>query len=325
VKTTNEAIESIRNDNVAGAQSITHRAAAIVEQYLHSVSSTSVDIKQHLLDLGQDVINAQPVMAPLFNLFDSLLRKFDVCRDRPERREILRDHVQAFSRAMNDHTQVIAEHVSRMIPHGGTVFTHSDSSALRAALQHCHSEGKLFSVYCTESRPACEGIRLAQALVEHGISTCLVTDTLIFALLRESRNRSVLLVGADSINTHGVINKAGTAGLAIATKSWGIPLYVLAGSEKFLPAGFFPTVDQDKPPDEILSQPPTGLRIINRYFDVTPLDSITGVVSEEGLLSGADLHAKLERLRAHPDLIATLNKDSQPGGEPPTQPQQRKP
>jgi len=305
VKTT-DGIETIRDDKLSGAQSITNRAASMVEKHLRSVMPTFVDVKRELLDLGPALINAQPAMAPLFNLFNTLLHKLDACRDRPEIPSILREQVRELSRAMDDHNRAIAEQVNSTIPDGAAVFTHSDSSTLRAALQHSHRTGKQFSVFCTESRPACEGRRLAQALVETGISTCLVTDSLIFSLLREDQASSILLVGADSIGVKGVINKAGTAGLGVATRSWGVPFYVLAGSEKFLPAGFFPRADQEKPPEEILSQPPAGLRIINRYFDITPLDCITAVISEEGRLSSGDLSAKLEQLQAHPDLLAAL-------------------
>jgi len=303
---TPEGVETIRDDNISGAQSLTNRAASIVEERLRSVAPTFVDVKRELLELGPPLINAQPAMAPLFNLFNTLLHKLDVCRGCREIPAILRDQVREFSRVMDDHNRAIAEQVNSRIADGASVFTHSDSSTLRTAIQHSHRTGKRFTVFCTESRPACEGRRLALALVENGISTCLATDSVIFSLLRENQATSILLVGADSIGARGVINKAGTAGLGVATRSWGVPFYVLAGSEKFLPAGFLPRADQEKPPEEILSQPPAGLRIINRYFDSTPLDCITAVVCEEGLLSSGDLSAKLEQLKAHPDLLAAL-------------------
>ena len=104
--------------------------------------------------------------------------------------------------------------------------------------------GAALRVHCTESRPLCEGTVLAQDLARAGIATTLSTDSLAFSLLRQARD-PVLAAGADAITAEGVINKAGTLGLATAARSWGIPFYVLAGSEKFLSG-------------RILRRPPTG-------------------------------------------------------------------
>jgi translation initiation factor 2B subunit (eIF-2B alpha/beta/delta family) len=246
-------------------------------------------------------------MAPLFNLFNSLLLELDGCTGRRDSQAILSERAQAFAGAMYDRNRAIARHVCSIIAEGATVFTHSDSSTLRAALQHSHEAGRKFNVVCTESRPACEGSRLAQALSTAGVSTWLVTDSLIFSLLRERRAGSMVLVGADAVTTGGVINKAGTSGLAVAAQRWGVPFHVLAGSEKFLPSKFAPRgAIQDKPPEEILRSPPKELRIINRYFDVTPLDSITAVISESGAIPPGNLARELEHLPLHPELLAAL-------------------
>lgn len=144
-----------------------------------------------------------------------------------------------------------------------------------------------------------------------GVDTCLVTDSLAFSLLREQRERSVVLVGADAVTRAGIINKAGTCGLAVAAQSWGVPFYALAGSEKLLPAAFVPSgAIRDNPPEEILSAPPAGLRIINRYFDLTSLDSVTAVISERGFLAAAQLSRELERLPVHPELLAAVGAKS---------------
>jgi methylthioribose-1-phosphate isomerase len=163
-------------------------------------------------------------------------------------------------------------------------------------------------VLCTESRPACEGAALALDLTRHGIPTSLTTEAMAFYLMLapptlKDRVRLVL-VGADSISRHGVTNKAGTLGLALAARSCSLPLYVLAGSEKFIP-DVYPVKKAilHKPGGEILSPIPQGLTIINRYFDITPLQYVTATVSEKGPLSYRGLRASLRGLRIHPDLM----------------------
>jgi len=190
------------------------------------------------------------------------------------------------------------------------VLTHSASQAVREGLNFCWTRGRRFSVICTESRPVFEGASLARAFAAKGIPTCLVTDAQAFALLKgetEFRGKvSVVLVGADSVSRQGVTNKAGTLGLALAARSWSIPLYVLAGSEKFLPAAYpVQRAIQPKPAEEVLSSPPEGLTVMNRYFDVTPLPYITAVMTEVGLLRERKLTARLGKLTLHP-LLASL-------------------
>jgi translation initiation factor 2B subunit (eIF-2B alpha/beta/delta family) len=301
------AIEAVRKDNISGAQSITNKAGSIVRERIRLAMARPEGLKSDLLELGLALIDAQPAMASLFNLFNGLLIELDDCLRRQASPTTLSDAIEAFSNGMDDHNRAIAERLYGIIRDGASVFTHSDSSTLRRALRHSHDAGRRFSVFCTESRPACEGSRLAQALSAAEISTCLTTDSLIFALLQEQKTNCIVLVGADAVTARGIINKAGTLGLAAVTRHWKIPFYVLAGSEKFLPAGFFPReAIQNKPPEEILASSPAGLRIVNRYFDLTPLDSITAVISEEGIISPGDLVSELHQRAAHPDLLAAL-------------------
>ena len=146
---------------------------------------------------------------------------------------------------------------------------------------------------------------LACELARTRIPTCLITEAQAFALLKgeiEFRGKlSFVLVGADAVSAREVVNKAGTLGLAVAAKQWSVPFYVSAGSEKFLPA-FYPLrrAIRQKPAEEILSSPPAGLNIINRYFDITPLSYVTAVVTEQGPLSRRRVAAMLRKRTPHP-------------------------
>ena len=129
-------------------------------------------------------------------------------------------------------------------------------------------------------------------------ATTLTADSLAFSLLRQARD-PVLAVGADAVTAEGVINKAGTLGLATAARSWSIPFYVLAGSEKFLPAASAGALQQERPAAEILASPPAGLRVVNRYFDLTPLDCTTGIVTERGVLTAREATRELAGIETH--------------------------
>jgi eIF-2B alpha/beta/delta-like uncharacterized protein len=302
-------IADLARDNVSGAQDITRRAASLVCRLTEERELPLEELKGAVLGAGVTLLHAQPAMASLFNMFSVILHDLDKAPSRPAATRAVLRASRTFLVEMEDHNRKISGLLYDLLGEGRVILTHSASQSTREALTHCWRNGKRFSVICTESRPVCEGVLLAGALVNEGIPTTLITDALSFSLLKERVD--LILVGADSVSLQGVINKAGTLGLAMAAGSCSIPFYVLAGTEKFLPS----TVSteqaiQEKPPEEILPSSPEGLKIINRYFDITPLAYLTAVVTELGILTPQKLTEQLEKLAPHQKLIAELGKTS---------------
>ncbi|MFQ5848989.1 MAG: translation initiation factor eIF-2B [Candidatus Binatia bacterium] len=306
-------IAEIISDNISGAQELTSKAGSLVCRFTEEKrSSTLEELRGALLAVGVTLLRAQPALAPFFNLLDRALPELDLAPNGLAAAQAIHRATQAFIEKMEANNQTISAYIFHLIKEGDVVLTHSASRSVREALSHCWKKGKRFSVICTESRPACEGALLARHLAEQGIPTTLTTDALPPSLMTVPRHThkeiSIVLVGADSVSLHGLTNKAGTLGLAMAARDCSIPFYALAGSEKFIPSTFSPDrTIQDKPPEEILASPPEELKIINRYFDITPLPYLTAVVTEKGTLRPRDLIAYLEKLTPHPQLIAALS------------------
>jgi translation initiation factor 2B subunit (eIF-2B alpha/beta/delta family) len=305
-------IEEIIHDNLSGSQELASRAGSIVCRLTEEKKSSPLEeLRGVVLEVGGALLRGQPAMASLFNLFDRILPELDRASSGAAAARAVRRATQAFIVEMEEHNRKISAHLFDLVKKEGVIITHSASRSVREALRHCWKEGKRFSVICTESRPACEGVLLAGHLAKQGIPTTLTTDALCLSLMmspphgkKESR---VVLVGADSVSLQGLTNKAGTLGLAMIAKNCSIPFYALAGSEKFLPSTFpVEKAIQERPPEEILSSPPAGLKIINRYFDVTSLPYLTAVVTEQGILPPKDLEEQLEKLTPHPQLITML-------------------
>jgi len=69
----------------------------------------------------------------------------------------------------------------------------------------------------------------------------------------------------------------------------------LAGKEKFLPPPFSDAIRIEKnDPKEITRETVTNVVVENRYFDLTPLDLVSGVVTQEGMISGAEVRKQLQ-------------------------------
>jgi len=166
--------------------------------------------------------------------------------------------------------------------------THSYSSTVLQVLGH--SQG--IEVICPESRPLAEGLRTAKALGAKGIRVRLVADFAALSLVGES---DLVMVGADAITPDGVVNKVGTYGLALAAREKAVPFYVLAGREKFLPAPLSRALRiEKKNPKEITQETIPNVVVENRYFDFTPLDLITGVVTQAGVIAGDEVRRLLQ-------------------------------
>ena len=300
------AVQALRNDNLSGSQAITRRAAALVETCLAGASSeprdpgppdqARRDAEFRLREVAEALISAHPAMAPLYNLFEFLLECLDDGAPAGDARSRIRRAAAAFVDGMDQHNRAIAGRFCKILDQDQAVFTHSAGSTVRAALLHCWREGQGLTVHCTESRPMAEGSTLARDLAEQGIPTTLSTDSLVFSRLRLAP-RPLLVVGADAVTPHGIVNKAGTLGLATAARSWDIPVYVLAGSEKFLPSAPRLFHQQERPAEEILPQAPAGLRVINHYFDLTPLDCLTGIVTERAVLTAREATRELAGMK----------------------------
>jgi methylthioribose-1-phosphate isomerase len=103
-----------------------------------------------------------------------------------------------------------------------------------------------------------------------------------------------VIVGADRIVRNAVINKIGTFTVAVLAKEHGIPFYVAAPKSTFdLAHASEEVVIEERKPEEVTcigSQriAPDGVPALNPAFDVTPLDYVTAIICEDGILYKRD-------------------------------------
>ena len=126
-----------------------------------------------------------------------------------------------------------------------------------------------------------------------GFDTTVITDNMPAAVMK-NEGIDVFTSAADVICGDGhVVNKVGTYQIAIAAKYHGIPYYVSGA-----PDHGHDTVDTVKiemrNPDEVLKAMgvPTANQNLKGYypaFDITPPELVTGVVTDQGILSPYEL------------------------------------
>jgi translation initiation factor eIF-2B subunit delta len=265
-------IEEIRRDRASGAAKLAVRAATLLIKCTQESPEEVPAVVRALLD-------AQPAMGTVFNLGWRVLSSSDVpstCRE--------------FLESMERSTARVAETAAGLIKDGSKVMTHSFSSTILVALREASRQGRRFSVVCPESRPVCEGIAMAASLGMVGIPASVIADAAIFRLLPEV---DLVCVGADAVSERGIFNKTGTALLALAARELRKPVYALCSSDKLLPPSYDPPMEAPKDPREILERELPHVTAVNYYFDVTPLDCVCGIVTENGVLTPSEMREKL--------------------------------
>ena len=278
-----EVLREIRQDRHSGAAELAQQGAELLLEILKQCKADEINA------LGKALIDAQPAMAPMLNLVNHLFHAIESIQDPRTIREKGTAAVQGFLDSLITGAEKIRGHALALLKGKRRVMTHSYSSTVLGVLVGAQG---IEVVICPESRPLAEGLRTAQVLGERGIRVRLVTDFAALSLVGES---DLVMVGADAITLKGVVNKIGTYGLALAAREKRIPFYVLAGKKKFLPPPFSDAIRIEKnDPKEITRESVTNVVVENRYFDFTPLALITGVVTQEGMISGDGARRHLE-------------------------------
>jgi translation initiation factor eIF-2B subunit delta len=294
-------IGELADDHTSGAVEIATRAASVLLLFVAEAEAEDEhSFQRQLVAAGKALIQAQPSMAPLFNLVNSVIAGVQGARDLEAARKLVRTTSEAFRAELGRRSEMVAQRTLSLLPEGCTVLTHSRSSTVLAALQLAANRGRLAEVVCTESRPSYEGRTVAATLAQEGIRTTLITDS---AAAHFMGRVNLVMVGADSVSRDGLVNKMGTYAIALAARDQGVPLYALCGTEKFLPIDYpyFRIAPQD--PQEVWPEHPQGVEVLNLYFDVTPLEYVSGVVTEQGVLTPWELQDIVGQLKMHEMLL----------------------
>jgi translation initiation factor eIF-2B subunit delta len=299
--TVKSLIRDLAEDNTSGAAELARDAAEVL--VLLAKQSEAKDLNSFLGELsatGRKVIQAQPAMAPLFNLINSVLCSMDGVGSLVEARRRLEASARGFAEEPASRGQMISEEALSLLSDGCTVLTHSRSSTVLAALLLARRRGLAFEVMCTESRPLYEGRKVAEALSKDGIRTTLVIDAAVSHVVPRA---DLVMVGADSVSRNGLVNKMGTCGLALDARAHAVPFYTLCGTDKFLPDGYPYFEIEARDPEEVWPGSPQAVEVLNYYFEVTPLEYVSGLVTEQGRLTGAELEVVLGGLKIHKMLL----------------------
>lgn len=295
-------VRSLAAEPPFGAARIAEVAADILLRRAEMGEASSPDtFREEMLQTGLTIIHVQPSLAPLVNLVSDVLWHLEQTERPWDQRSAVRIATEDFKRQLRQQAIHVAEGSLAFIEDGSIIVTHSLSSTVQYALLHAQRAGRRFHVICSESRPMLEGRQMAKELAEFGIHTTVMVDTLTLDTIHQAQ---AVVVGADMLNSLGLVNKVGTRALATLAQSVHVPFYALCGSAKFLPTAFQPHSATTSDTSDVWDEPPLGVTVEHWDRDLTPLSLISGIVTERGTLPPTMVEGWLAAMHLHPALAS---------------------
>lgn len=192
----------------------------------------------------------------------------------------------------------IGKHGAALLPDTCTILTHCNAGALACSswgtalgvIRSAVDEGKKVKVISCETRPLLQGARLtAWELARDGIDVTTITDSTAAHLMRKGAIDAVV-VGADRITSDAVFNKIGTYMHAVCAHHHKIPFYVAAPRSTFdVKNTETDVIIEERGRDEVTimggrTYVPEEAHVKNYAFDATPMELVTAIITETGVL-----------------------------------------
>jgi len=290
--------ERIRKLEVQGARNIAIAAIEAIEEMAGKTKTKTREEFMNELVEARDILFASRPTEPLMR---NALRWVISSVESSERKKandlarVVSSCSCEFLRSLEESRECIAEIGAKRILDGMVIFTHCHSSTVTNMLSKAKQNGKKFEVICTETRPVFQGRITAKEMLELGLKTTFIVDSAARPFMKQA---NIAVVGADAITSEGnVLNKIGTATIALLANEARVPFYVVSELLKFDPATIYGEYEaiEERGGGEVWKDAPPKLKIRNPAFEVTRSNFIHGVICEEGVISPHSINEVMYR------------------------------
>jgi translation initiation factor 2B subunit (eIF-2B alpha/beta/delta family) len=280
-----QRIASVRDDTEHGSRWLVRQTIMLLHELATEADVAPEQRLQRVHQASLELAHARPAMAALAGAVGRIL----AAPNDPD------SMARVAAQLLQDYDQAIARIATFARPYlKGTIMTHSLSGTVLEVLQACIPP--IEQIVILEGRPLYEGRTVARSLSASSVGLTLITDAQADIFLPMCQ---ALVVGADSILADGsVLNKAGTALLAWAARGHGVPLYVLSETLKISPRAWSGDLSllEEHRGQEVWRDAIPNLAVRNFYFDHTPADLLSGIITEQGLLGKDEIQRQAGKL-----------------------------
>lgn len=283
VETVAEEIETMET---RGAATIADAAAsALATQARESDAGTPPAFRAEIRAAARHLLDTRPTAVSLPNALRYVLQRMEGDSVGALRQSVERA-AAAFCEQVERAQDDLGEIGANRLRDGDRVMTHCHSTDAVACIEAAVEQGKELTAVVKETRPRKQGQITARELRELGVPVTLIVDSAAHRYLSDVDH---VLVGADAIAADGsVVNKIGTAGLAVSARDRGTPVMVAAQTIKLHPdtmTGHTVDIEMREESGVIDSAERAeigDLTVENPAFDVTPPRHVDAIVTERG-------------------------------------------
>ena len=267
---------------------------------LQSNASTKEKMINDLNSAKNVLFETRPTAINLAWGLEKIMEVARSCKDPEEIKKIVVETAKQMADQDVKINMTMGKHGSKLFDDNDTVLTHCNAGALATVgygtalgvIRASKESGKNIKVIATETRPVQQGSRLTAFELKHdGIDVSLIPDTAVgYTLANNLVNK--IIVGADRIlKTGHVFNKIGTYQVALLAKHHNVPFYVAAPLSTFdLSSNPEDVVIEQRKSSEVTGigekkTAPNDINVINPAFDMTPPELISGIITENGVIT----------------------------------------
>src|SRR3989442_529244 len=206
-----EKVAAVAGDHQSGA---THLAERALRAFDLLVASGTLDAAA-VRELAKRLEEAQPAMASVRNVA-RLAARFLL-----ETPDAWPAFVGSMQRELDEGRRKAGRHFLKLLEAPATILTLSRSTNVFECLGAAQQKGLVREVFVLESRPLREGVEFARDLHDAGVPVAVIADAAAGAFVAGA---TLGLTGADTVFLDGgVVNRAGTHGLAALCRAAGKP------------------------------------------------------------------------------------------------------
>lgn len=283
-------VERVRTDAIGGAADT---AKEVIDALSNMVADSEAKDTETLVaevdDAVLDIMRVMPSLAPPINALHRFVGSMEQAEadgaSAEELRIVLKQATDDFFNWAENALDKVAQYGAEKVNDGDIVFMYSMSSTVWRILQLAKSQGKSFSVFVTESRPANEGLWTVTEMDKSDIPISVSIDACVGELIPQC---DAVFVGADVISSSGfALCKVGTYPSALVAKAHGVPFFIAADTLKFDTSTLYGLPYRNEPihRHEVLDESyPKRAKVIGHLFDETPPELITAIITEIGFL-----------------------------------------
>lgn len=185
-----DTAEKITSMEIRGAGRITKAAAVALRDYAESLEAGSMgEFNRHIENAAKLLVDTRPTAVSLPNAVNLTARYTSA--DVKEAREEIINNAERFIKQAGEALQKIG---GGCICGGDVIMTHCNSNAALSIITTAFGQGKDISVIAAETRPRRQGLLTNKHLLDYGIPTTLIVDSVVRYCMKEV---DTVIVGAD--------------------------------------------------------------------------------------------------------------------------------